>query len=134
MGSPLHLPRQLARSKPKALPLDVGLVIDPSIPMGKVADALKAFLDAFAPRRTRFGVRAEGNDLVLPVLDRYQQPWDLVESCFLDGLYDLTERVSLSSLFLADSTLSSHFLTTPRSFHPEEPRRARRLSRQHAGS
>jgi hypothetical protein len=34
---------------------------------------------------------SDGNDLALPVLDYYQQPWDLVESCFLDGLYDLTE-------------------------------------------
>jgi hypothetical protein len=68
--------------------------------MGKVGDALKAFLDAFAPRRARIGIRVEGNNLVLPVLDRYQQPWDLVESCFLDGLYDLTEGVSLELLFL----------------------------------
>lgn len=67
--------------------------------MGKVADTVKAFLDAFAPRRTRIGVRADGNNLVLPVIDRYQKPWDLVESCFLDGMYDLTERVSLIFLF-----------------------------------
>lgn len=78
--------------------------------MGKGADAVKAFLDAFAPRRTRIGVRVDGNSLVLPVLDHYQEPWDLVESCFLDRMYDLTERVSLSSSFLAGGTFSS--LTT----------------------
>lgn len=130
MGSPFHFPRQLARNRQGAPPLDLGLVIDSSLPRGKGADALKAFLDAFAPRRTRIGIRVDGNNLVLPVLDRYQQPWDLVESCFLDVLYDLTEGVSLSFLpFRVNYPL--HFLTTPRS-SAEEPRRARHLSRQHA--
>lgn len=54
---------------------------------------LRAFLDAFAPRQTRFTVQAEGSSVSLAV-NGDQEPCNLVEAFQLDAPYALTEGVS----------------------------------------
>jgi hypothetical protein len=96
----LCLRQLLARGNSDARLLNVGLEFNSfnsrAPCFGRV---LRAFLDAFAPRRTRFIVRSEGSPVLLAA-NNDQEPWNLVEALELDAPYALTEGVSRGSCFL----------------------------------
>lgn len=117
----MRFPQVLARSTSDAPLLDVGLALHSDVPSDTAARTLRAFLNAFAPRRTRFAVRVEAS-FVPPAPEddnnnHYDEPWSLVEAFHLEAPFALTEDVSSRSSVLF---CCAHFLTI-RSF-PEEPR------------
>ncbi|GAA5960388.1 hypothetical protein JCM8115_001164 [Rhodotorula mucilaginosa] len=94
---PEALGRQLlARGGPDARILNVGLTLCSKSSF--VGHVLPAFLDAFAPRRTRFTVRTVVSSPVPLAVDDDQEPWNLVEALELDAPYALTEGRNLADL------------------------------------
>lgn len=128
----MRFPQVLARSTSDAPLLDVGLALHSDVPSDTAARTLRAFLNAFAPRRSRFAVRVEAS-FVPPAPEddddnnNSHEPWSLVEVFHLEAPFALTEDVSLCSFvfwFAAFPDERGSFI--------EKPRQTCRVSRQHA--